>query len=93
MTVLELARAGTDVAGVVSVHGSLSTPRPAKPGVVDWQLIAYGSPMHGFTHEDAARFPVPGVAYHAPTDARSWTAIQSFFAELFGPDGSATRNR
>jgi dienelactone hydrolase len=59
----------------------------------DWQLIAYGNAMHGFTHEDAASNPVPGVAYHAPTDARSWTAMRSFFAELFGSDSGAPAPR
>jgi dienelactone hydrolase len=34
LAVLTLLRAGVDLAGVVSVHGSLSTPRPAMPGTV-----------------------------------------------------------
>jgi dienelactone hydrolase len=117
MTVLELARRPAALLGVVSVHGSLKTTRPAQPGSVtarvlvchgaldphvplaqvsafmeemngagaDWQLIVYGGAMHGFTHEhQAAGAGVPGVAYHAPTDARSSAAIASFFAELFG---------
>lgn len=33
-TVLELARSGADVAGVVTFHGGLSTSMPAKPGTV-----------------------------------------------------------
>ncbi len=116
MTVLEIARSGVELAGVVSIHGSLATTQPAAPGAVkakvlvchgaldphvpmahvttfieemneagaDWQLIAYGGAMHGFTHEDAASLGHPGVAYHGPSDARSWTATQAFFAELFG---------
>lgn len=32
MTVLEVARSGMNLAGVVSVHGSLQTPQPAQPG-------------------------------------------------------------
>jgi dienelactone hydrolase len=51
---------------------------------VDWQLIVYGGAMHGFTHDAAVGRTIPGVAYHAPTDARSWTAMRVFFAELFG---------
>ncbi|HEY2434929.1 MAG TPA: dienelactone hydrolase family protein [Vicinamibacterales bacterium] len=121
MTVLELARAGADLAGVVSVHGSLLTPRPARDGTIrasvlvchgaldphvplaqvttfieemngaraDWQLIAYGNAMHGFTHEDAASHPMPGVAYDARTDARSWTAMHTFFEEVFALDRHA----
>lgn len=114
MTVLELARSGAALAGAVSVHGSLETPRPAEPSAVqgkilvchgaldphvpmtqvtafteemkhagvDYQLLIYGSAMHGFTHETAAG-QQPGVAYHALTDARSSAAIGAFLGEIF----------
>jgi dienelactone hydrolase len=113
MTVLELARSGSPIAGIVSVHGSLDTKHPAAPDAIkakilvchgaldphvpltqvtafademktanaDWQLIIYGQAVHGFTHDD--KWNVPGVAYHAASDARSWRAIESFFAEIF----------
>lgn len=112
-TVLELARSGADVLGVVSVHGSLGTSQPTEPGTAktkilvchggldphvpmsqvnsfleemkavsaDLQLIIYGGAMHGFTHEHGPA--MPGVAYHALSDARSAAAIQTFFTELF----------
>ena len=48
----------------------------------DWQLFIYGGAMHGFTHESATG-QQPGVAYHAPSDARSAKAIQTFLGELF----------
>jgi dienelactone hydrolase len=115
MTVLELARDGADLVGVISVHGSLKTSRPAqastvkakvlvchgaldphvpiehvttfieemKQAGVDYQLNIYGSAMHGFTHEDAAKLNVPGVAYHALTDSRSSAAMQTFLTEVF----------
>jgi dienelactone hydrolase len=51
---------------------------------VDWQLIVYGNAMHGFTHENASEYKIPGVAYHAQADARSSAAMESFFTELFG---------
>jgi hypothetical protein len=50
-------------------------------GGVDWQLIIYGGAMHGFTHKHSPA--LPGVAYHAPSDTRSATAIQHFLAELW----------
>jgi dienelactone hydrolase len=116
MTVLELARSGADLAGVVSIHGSLKTARPAQNATVkakllvchgaldphvpagdvtafleemklagaDYQLIVYGGAMHGFTHLDADGSKMPGVAYNALADARSWTAMQAFFTQLFG---------
>ena len=51
---------------------------------VDFQVILYGAAQHGFTNPAADRFERPGVAYHAPSDVRSWAAMRQFFAELFG---------
>ena len=39
MTALELARSGMDLAGVVSVHGTLSTPQPASPGAIKARIL------------------------------------------------------
>ncbi len=39
MSVLELARSGINLAGVVSVHGSLETSRPAQPGMVKAKIL------------------------------------------------------
>jgi dienelactone hydrolase len=112
LAVLTLARAGADLRGVISVHGSLATARPAGPGAVkasvlvchgaldphvpmadvvrfteemhqaqaDWQLIMYGGAMHGFTHEHAVPGAVPGVAYDADADQRSFRAALDFLA-------------
>ncbi len=123
MTVLQLARSGIELTGVVSIHGNLKTTRPAQSSqvkakvlvchgaldphvpmgdvaafieemnsaTVDWQLIVYGNAMHGFTHENASVFKVPGVAYHAQADARSSAATELFFAELFGSETSSRR--
>ena len=113
--VLELARSGADLAGVVSFHGGLdtATPQDAKnirakvlalhgaddPYVpadqiaafeqemrtagVDWQLIAYGGAVHGFTNPASGSDNSKGVAYNAAADARSWAAMRQFFTELF----------
>lgn len=44
MAALALARAGTDLAGVVSIHGSLATSRPAEPGAVTARvLVCHGA--------------------------------------------------
>jgi len=50
---------------------------------VDFQVILYGDAKHGFTNPAADRLGRPGVAYHAPSDARSWAAMRQFFTELF----------
>ncbi len=44
LAALTLARAGVDLAGVVSVHGSLATVRPARPGTVTAAvLVCHGA--------------------------------------------------
>ena len=40
MAALALARAGADLAGVVSIHGSLATSAPASPGAVTAKILA-----------------------------------------------------
>jgi dienelactone hydrolase len=39
MAALALARAGAGLAGVVSIHGSLATSRPAEPGAVTARIL------------------------------------------------------
>jgi dienelactone hydrolase len=118
MVVLELARSGAALSGVVSFHGLLSTKEPAERGRVkakvlachgaedpfvppaqveafaeemknadvDWQLLVHGHASHGFTRADAASLGIPGVAFHADAERRSWRAMRDFFDELFAPD-------
>jgi dienelactone hydrolase len=40
MAALELARSGTNLVGVVSIHGSLATSKPAEPGAVVAKVLA-----------------------------------------------------
>lgn len=40
MAALALARSGADLAGAVSIHGSLATSRPAEPGAVTAKILA-----------------------------------------------------
>jgi dienelactone hydrolase len=48
----------------------------------DWQLIVYGNAVHGFTHADAVPGAIPGVAYDAAADRRSFHAACDFLAEV-----------
>lgn len=48
----------------------------------DWQFIAYGHTMHGFTRP-SANDPAFGTVYSPSVDKRSWQAMLSFFAEIF----------
>jgi dienelactone hydrolase len=116
-TVLELARSGAEVAGVVSFHGGLDSPAPQdarniharvlalhgaddpyvpaeqvagfeeemRKGSVDWQLIAYGNAVHGFTNPAHGNDNSKGAAYNAAADARSWLAMRQFLDEVVGP--------
>ncbi|HEY1548793.1 MAG TPA: dienelactone hydrolase family protein [Kofleriaceae bacterium] len=51
---------------------------------VDWQFTEYGGAVHCFTDSSAGSDPSKGCAYNPVADARSWTAMKDFFAELFG---------
>ena len=117
LAVLTLARSGASLRGVVSIHGSLATAKPAEPDTMtarvlvchgaldphvpmadvtrfaeemtsaraDWQLIMYGGAVHGFTHAHAVPGAVPGVAYDAAADQRSFLAARTFLAEVMQP--------
>jgi dienelactone hydrolase len=56
-TVLELARSGAQLAGVVSLHGGISTDLPAQAGAVKTPiLVLNGAADKGVTAEDIAAF-------------------------------------
>lgn len=57
MTVLEMARAGFDLKGVVSFHGGLDTPTPAEPGAIKAKvLVLHGADDPHSGAESVARF-------------------------------------
>jgi len=47
----------------------------------DWQFISYGGTVHSFTNPVAGG--MPGLAYNAQSDKRSWQAMRAFFDEIF----------
>jgi dienelactone hydrolase len=51
---------------------------------VDWRMNLYGGAVHSFTNPNADMSGMPGVAYHQPTDERSWRAMLDFFHERWG---------
>ena len=55
-TVLELARSGADVAGVVTFHGGLNTSMPAKPGTVKASVLVLNGANDQGTAGDIAGF-------------------------------------
>ena len=50
----------------------------------DWQVAIYGGTAHGFTNPGADKAGIPGVAYNAAADRRSWAAMCALFAEVLG---------
>jgi dienelactone hydrolase len=70
--VLDLARAGADVAAVVSVHGVLATPMPAKQGDIKAAvLVLHGAadPISPKAHRDAfeAEMTAAGARWYSLT--------------------------
>ena len=52
-------------------------------GKVDWRLYLFGNAVHGFANPDADRRGMAALAYHRPTDERSWRAMRDLFDETF----------
>jgi dienelactone hydrolase len=114
-TVLELARDGAEIQGVVSFHGNLETTAPAVAGEVkarvlvctgaddpmipatqvasfeeemhkagvDFRVITYPGTVHSFTNPEADGSIAPGMLYNKDADQQSWTAMRSFFKDIF----------
>lgn len=80
-------------ASVLACHGAADPHVPMQDVIAfteemdrakaDWQLILYGGAVHGFTHDHAVPGAIPGVAYDAKADQRSFIAIRSFLDEVF----------
>ncbi|MHA3773171.1 dienelactone hydrolase family protein [Verrucomicrobiota bacterium sgz303538] len=52
---------------------------------VDWQMNYYGNAVHSFTQQKAGTDKSKGSAYEERAARRSWDAMKTFFAEIFGP--------
>jgi dienelactone hydrolase len=51
-------------------------------GVSDWQVIAYGNTLHGFTNPAADGSMMRTALYNAQADRRSWASMRSLFNEV-----------
>ena len=56
-----------------------------RAGGVDYQMLLYGNAGHSFTNREVDAMNIPGFAYHAPTDQRSWQAMRNFFDAVIRP--------
>jgi dienelactone hydrolase len=51
-------------------------------GVRDWQVIAYGNTLHGFTNPAADGSLMRTALYNEQADRRSWASMKSLFDEV-----------
>ena len=51
-------------------------------GVKDWQIIAYGNTLHGFTNPAADGSMMRTAMYNEQADRRSWASMKSLFDEV-----------
>jgi len=51
---------------------------------VDYAMVYYGGAVHSFTVRGIEQRNVPGLAYNAQADHRSWEAMLLLFREAFG---------
>ena len=50
-------------------------------GVADWNIEVYGGIGHSFTNPAAGELGMPGIAFDAKSDARSWESMLRLFRE------------
>ena len=48
---------------------------------VDWRMALYGRTGHSFTNPEADTWGMPGFAYQADSDRRSWALMRDHFHE------------
>jgi dienelactone hydrolase len=58
---------------------------------VDYQMIYFGGAVHSFSVPGADKHNIPGIAYNAEADHRSWRYMRDLFHEVFAEKGSKTR--
>ncbi|KAF1686192.1 dienelactone hydrolase [Pseudoxanthomonas broegbernensis] len=93
-TVLELARAGAPLAGVVSLHGGLGTAAPAAPGAVTTPvLVLNGAADKGVGAEDIAGFGREMDAAGADWQFVNFSGAVHCFAEADAGDDPASNCR
>jgi dienelactone hydrolase len=51
---------------------------------VDYAMVYYGGAVHSFTVRGIEQRGVPGLAYNAEADRRSWEAMRLLFGGVFG---------
>lgn len=68
---------------LIPVEHRLAFETEMRAADVDWRMNVYGGAAHSFTHPRAGLAPIPGLAYHQPSDERSWRAMLDLLDEVF----------
>ena len=86
------AQSHTLKASILVLHGGddrfisdeelLAFQREMRSAKADWQLLIFGNAVHSFSNPDSDAANIPGVAYHALTDRRAWSAFEHFLEEV-----------
>ena len=53
-------------------------------GVADWHLELYGGVWHSFTNPRVDELGMPGLAFDATADRRSWTSMLELLKQTIG---------
>jgi dienelactone hydrolase len=53
---------------------------------IDWRMYLFGNAVHGFANPEADSRGMAALAYHRPSDERSWRAMRDLFDETFQAD-------
>ncbi|MCG3180571.1 MAG: hypothetical protein BIFFINMI_02933 [Phycisphaerae bacterium] len=56
-----------------------------KDAGADYQILVLSGAVHAFSDPSAGNDPSKGAAYSKQADERSWSAMNTFFAEVFAP--------
>ncbi len=101
LSISQPAQAGQVKAKVLVCHGGddkfispeqiLAFEDEMRQAKVDWQMNVYGHSVHAFSNPNADKHGIPGIAYNAEADRRSFRAMLSLFGEVFGADAALAR--
>jgi dienelactone hydrolase len=72
-----------EVDGFVSAEELAKFREEMKAAKVDYEFLAYAGAMHSFTNPNCGKYNIPGIAYDAKADARSWEHMKTAFKEAF----------
>jgi dienelactone hydrolase len=75
---------GADDPIITADHRAAFETEMRDAAVRDWRIELYGGVVHSFTNPAAADKGIPGLAYDAAADRRSWRSFLDLLAETVG---------